>query len=364
MENDVIVNVPLNDFGTTDFQTITEIPLEEKKIEEKEPEKVEEVETEKPKEEVSEITLDLNEESNSSNVIEIDLMSKAEELLGSDYLDSVVVNDIPAREYITDIETLLDLVKEKHQDEINGLKESSVSLANLDQIQKDIVNIVAKGGNPTELLLLQQNYLQPLSDIDIETEEGQIEAIRIYLEDKGNSDDMIDILIEGFKAKGILEDKGIEAKESLDKKYKAKIEEVARQEQERLETLQKQHKQYIKDITAELKSMGYNDKAVKEFKEFATEIKSRGDNSTARMTDMDAMYLELRNNPKTAIDLILYLKNPEEFKKAVSKKETTKTHIESAKKIVISKVGKSSSSKTPYERKLERNDGVIAEIPL
>ena len=362
-ENEVIINVPLSDFGTTDFTPITEIPLNGEKVEVEE-EKVEEAKAPENVEEHKEVIAEVTTKETTPEYIELDLLSKAEELLGSEYLDELLVNDIPAREYITDVDTLLDLVQEKHKEELATLKESSVSLTNLDQIQKDIVNIVAKGGNPTELLILQKDYLQPLSDIDIETEEGQIEAIRIDLEDKGNSEDMIDILIEGFKAKGILEDKGIEAKEALDKKYKSKIEEVARQEQERLVNLEKQHKQYVKNISSALKAKGYNDKTVKEFKEFATEVKSLGENSTARMTEMDAKYLELRNNPETVIDLILYFKNPEEFKKSVSKQEVTKTHIENAKKIVISRTGKTSSSKTAYEQRLENNNGIIAEIPL
>lgn len=360
-ENDVIVNVPLEDFGTTDFTTIAELPLDDKVEEKQEP--IKEVKEDK-QEELEEVIAEIATQE-APEYSEVDLIAKAEEVLGADYLDGLEVNGVPAKEYITDFDTLLDLINEKHKEELNSIKETSVSLANLDQVQKDIVNIVAKGGNPTELLILQKDYLQPLSDIDIETEEGQIEAIRIDLEDKGNSEDMIDILIEGFKAKGILEDKGIEAKEALDKKYKDRIDKVAKQEQDRLDNLQKQHKQYVKDIASALKAKGYNDKAVKEFKEFATEVKSLGENSTARMTEMDAKYLELRNNPETAIDLILYFNNPEEFKKTVSKQEVTKSHIETAKKIVISRTGKnSSSSKTAYEQKLERKDGIIAEIPL
>lgn len=364
---DVIINVPLDDYGTTDFTDKVELPLSEDK------EKVDVLENNADKDTTNNSQEDIPVDVapiDSVDTINTELLEKAERFLGSEYLDNSFVEDdegnkISAKDYIKDIDTLLDIVSAKYEDDLGNIKSNSVSTENLDQIQKDIVNIVAKGGNPLELISLQKDYLQPLSEIDIETEEGQIEAIRIDLEDKGNTEDVIDILIEGYKAKGILEEKGIASKETLDKKYKDRIEEVAKQEEQRLLNLEKQHKEYVKSITSELKSLGYNDKTVKDFKEFATVIKSRGDNSTARMTDMDSAYLEARNNPKTAIDLILYLKNPEEFKKTVSKQEVSKNNLETSKKIVISKTSRSNSSgKTAYEQRLEEKNGTIAVIPV
>lgn len=294
-------------------------------------------------------------------------VNKAKELLGEGFEDISITSggvEIPANEYVKDVDTLMEVVTLQHEYEMERLKSSSVSTENLDQLQKDIVNIVAKGGNPLELIKLHTEVVTPVTQIDISTEEGQADMVASYMREIGNTaEDDIEILIEGFKNKGILEDKAIDAQSKLQEKHKSKIEKANEDELNRIEKLKKDQKEYKSGLKDVFKTnFSLNDKATKEFVSYATEVKQK-EGESGYTTDMDTEYLRRRRNPEESAKLALFFKDESKYNELVSKKEVNKTQAEISKKVFMSsKDKKGGSNQTKLEAKIQEDGEILIAI--
>lgn len=297
-----------------------------------------------------EIEVTQNEEKEIEEVLVIetnigaeDYIEKARKILGDDFENISIEVDgetVSLEEYITDLDRLIEVLENKYNSEKEEIKKSSINVEKLSGISKDIVEIIAKGGNPSSLLKLQQDYIEPFNTIDLDTEDGQIEAVRTLETLKGRfSDDDIDILIEGYKTKGILEEKSKTAYDEIEKSYKAHIDKIKQEENTRLEQIQKAQKEFKKSVKTKFEELGFNDKTIKEYVNFSAEVKEL--ENGAKATEMEIAYSKMRQDPEKAPLLAIFLKDTEKYNEIVSKKKVVEKQKEISKMVFKSKANNS-----------------------
>lgn len=252
-----------------------------------------------------------------------------------------------------DLKTVVQLIKNKHEDELQEIKANSISTKNLEQAQKEIIDIIARNGNPNELIQLHKDFLEPLSQMDVTTEEGQEQILVEYYNQQRTDPADIDITIEALKNKGLLEDRAIKAKEALEKWIKSQIELKKKEAEEGIKNIEKAHKEFSKNLVETFKTKQgiTKDVQISKLKKFATEYVEDAGGNKSRLTAMDAEYTKLRNNPEEAAELALFFYDREEYLRVKTKEETNKDKLEVAKKITMTRLTKpANSNKSNFEK--------------
>lgn len=364
-EEDIILELPLTAFDNLEENSKPiEITLDETLDENIE--NLHSTNSERQVQENNSTEEESEEPSLSINFDQEAYISKAREILGDDF-DAIEYEidgkSIPLKEYITDLDRLLEVIEDKYKEEKEEIKKSSINIEKLSGVSKEIVEVIAKGGNPASLLKLQQEYIEPFSTIDLDTEDGQIEAIKTFEKIRGAySEDDIEILIEGYKIKGILEDKSKTAYDTLDKTYKSQIEKIKEEENKRVEEIQKAQKEFKKNVKAKFEELGFNDKTTKEYVTFSSEVKEL--ENGAKVTEMEIAYSKMRQDPEKAPLLALFLKDTDKYNEIVSKKKVVENQKEISKKIFKSKTNNSNGGTKLVNEERDKNSLPILEIDL
>lgn len=257
-----------------------------------------------------------------------------------------------------DFDSVVQLIKNKHENEVEEIKNNSISTKNLENSQKEIIDLIARNGNPNELIKLHREYIEPLSQMDITTEEGQEQVLVEYYTQKETDPNDIDLTLEALRNKGLTEDRAIKAKEVLETEFKRQVELAKDRAEQEIKNIEKAHKEFSKNLVETFKSKQgiTKDVQISKLKKFATEYVEDAGGNKSRLTAMDAEYTKQRNNPEQAAELALFFYDREEFLKVVSKKETDKSKLDVAKTLTLTRLAKSSNSdKTNFE-KLVDND--------
>lgn len=174
--------------------------------------------------------------------------------------------ETPLEELDIDEELFKEIVQSKIEEEKELASQGKVSTDNLSDFAKSIIEIEGNGGDVSNLLEMKKAYSDPLDQLDISTPEGKKEAI--YLRKKAanpdEDDQEIQLLIEAYEKKGILDEKAEAAESELRAGFEAAVEREkeasAKLKEEREELLKK----YRKDIKENLSSeFELNDKTIK-----------------------------------------------------------------------------------------------------
>lgn len=252
-----------------------------------------------------------------------------------------------------DLETVIQLIKDRQENEIQEIKSNSISTKNLENSQKEIIDLIARNGNPSELIKLHKEYIEPLSQMDITSEDGQEQVLVEYYTQKGTDPSDIDITIEALKLKGLLEDRAIKAKDILENAFNKQVEFAKERAEEEIKNIEKAHKEFSKNLVETFKNKQgiTKDVQISKLKKFATEYVEDAGGNKSRLTAMDAEYTKQRNNPEQAAELALFFYDREEYLKVITKKETDRDKLDVAKKITLTRLSKSSNSnKTNFEK--------------
>lgn len=365
----VISNMPLNFSDESDI--IFTSKLEDNLLEPDTSVKIEEedsIETDNTEESVNEVSEDLK----ITPAPQLDknyFLEKAIEHIGSNELENLEIRVgeelISATEYIKDLDTLLEVLDSVKAQELESYKSNSVSLENLDQINKDIITIVAKGGNPVDLIKLHTESIVPLSQIDTSTEEGQELAVKTLLELDNLSDRNIKIIIDGYKREGILQEEGEQAEQKLNERFKKEIERVKQDELNKIETIKTKQKEYKKELKKNvIEQLGLNEATAKRLTDFASEVKKM-DEGGISVTDMDLVYHQKRNDPKESVLLSLFLENREKYDEWVSKNKVNEVHKDISKKIIIAAKSKTpGSNKSILQAKIDEDREILTTAQI
>lgn len=241
---------------------------------------------------------------------------------------------------INDMELTPQTIKELIESKINAEKEKAsegkISMEGVSDLTRDLIEIEKNGGQIGELLQYKQAYTDPLDRLDLSTENGQMQAVELYLRGRQEKDDEIEMRIEIYKKKGILEEKAKEFETEIRGSIKAH---ATRVKEEAEETAKKRHelfKEYKKDLNEEL---------VAKYEMKDSERKRIVDLATKRGEDgeyeIDNLYKASRSNPEEVALLALFFSNREEFIRHLSSKAINNQRLKDQKAIRLGTTKKS-----------------------
>jgi len=265
-----------------------------------------------------------------------------------------------------DSETATELIKNFYSQELEAFKEKSVSVDNVDQDRKEVIDFIIKGGDPRKLIELQTE-LEDVKQYDLDNEADAEELVRKYYSYKADiSKEEVDAIIQGAKAQDSL----TKMAENASVKLTEHVDKLKNAEKENLENLVKAKKEalknYVKEFKTEVKNLGYTDKQYSAIVDFATKPVKRklNDGTEIEAYEMDEVISIIRNNPKDAVDLALFIKDkPMYLRKAFEKKEIEmKTDL--SKKVRIAKNFRSDSADTTKTTFEKNNKDYTNLLPL
>lgn len=259
--------------------------------------------------------------------------------------------EVRIEDIVLDTETFNDIVKAKIAEIEEKANQNKISAEGISEFTRSLIEVEKNGGDIKTLLEYKADYLDPLSTLDMETEQGQTDAIYLRLKASGRTDKEIEYTVKGYKADGILGEMAHTAKEELDTAIKAKVESEKKAAEENAKMLEDQMKTYKKEIKDNLSSFELKDSIKAKLVDYATKKDDKG------QYVLDNLYRQHRLDPKKASRLALFLADEEEYIKQVTKKEVTETKLEGARKL---KVIKSKTNSTTDLIQRNNDKGLIS----
>lgn len=258
--------------------------------------------------------------------------------------------ETPLSEIDIDGDLFKEIVQSKIDEEKELASEGKISTDGISDFAKSLIEIDRKGGDISQLLEMKKAYSDPLDNLDMSTVEGKKQAI--YLRKKAanpdEDDQEIQLLIEMYEKKGLLDDKAEAAETELRGALEAEVERrenaAKKAEEDRAELL----KNYRKDIKSSLTSQfKLNDKTVKRLVDMSTKADDKG------RFELDDRYAEFRRDPKKAAKLALLMLDEEEFVKQITSEEVKNEKKKSGRIKLRSKTGSSTEGGTAKKGKKE-----------
>lgn len=269
-------------------------------------------------------------------------------------------------EAVNDIETAISLIEDKYKSEINELKERSILIDNIDNDRKEVMEFIAKGGDPKRLITYQSE-LQDVKQYDLENEDDAEEVIRKYYSFKGESTtEEVDAFIVGAKAKGTL----TKMAEQASDKIVSYFEKQKEMEKENFDKLLKDRsdalKLYTKTFKEQLKERGFTEKKYDKVVDFATKsVKKKADNGGEYDEyELDNVIRTHRADPKLAVELAMFLMDKEAYLKDLLSEKEVELKKELHTKTRIARVLKSSGSDMNRTRFEENGKAFEGLVPL
>jgi len=248
-----------------------------------------------------------------------------------------------------------ELVKMKSTSELEELKKGSVSLKELSEERKTVINFIAKGGDPRELIKIHEQQSN-LREYNLDLEEDQIDILKEYYKVKGTDPEEAEMTLEGLKVKGKIAESAEKAATQLEKYFKdaedAQIKALDEARKVQKDALDKYSKEFKGKAKNEFPD--FDEKAIKTLSEFASKkIKT---DTEGEFYEMDKVYQQKRSHPDFAPELALYLKDREKFIEYITKKKVTEVKLDAAKKIGVLRLTNGSNSKINDKTKFEKNN--------
>lgn len=236
--------------------------------------------------------------------------------------------EIPLDDFDLDEDTFKDIINNKIQAEKEAALEGRVKVDDLDDLTQSLVELSRKGGDVRELLEYKAAYTDPLDRLDLSTKEGQREAIYLYLRGRQEPEEEIQLRIEAYEAKGLLEEKAKQFDGEIRGSIKNLVEQRKKEAEQLAEQKKEQLKSYKKEFGESLKSkFELNDKVREKLVDMAT--KPNKENKY----EMDLAYQSARSNPEEAAMLALWFTDREEFIRQISSKKVKEEQLKTVQKI-------------------------------
>lgn len=260
--------------------------------------------------------------------------------LWGDSFDTLVKENDEGEEVevsLDEIELDADTFKQIYQSQLDAVKEKvsqgKIAAEGISEFTKSLIEIDKRGGNVTEMLQMKQQIVDPLDTLDLDDPNGQKDAVYLYYKVQGTKTDKeIDILLKHYEEEGVLEDLARQAdsalREDANKRIEQEKEIAIEAEKKRTEMM----KSYKKDIRGNLdQKFQLKDTVKAKIVDMATKTDKEN------KFEIDKLYGEWRRDPERMSELALFLLDPEEFKKQISRDEVKNTKLETSRKLRLTK---------------------------
>jgi hypothetical protein len=280
--------------------------------------------------EITQPELENETEANTSILYKDTLKSVFGENLGSlvQEIDGVE-QEIALEDLEVDSELFADILKSKLEEAREEASKNKISSEGISEFTKNLIELDKNGGDVRALLEVKQAYSDPLEGLDVEIVEDQKEILYLRGKAAGQSDKDINLLIEAYEAKGLLESEAIEAEKALRAAIDGKMHQAIEAAKEATKVKEENFKLYKKDLKENLNKFELKDGAKAKLLDVATKPNKDG------KYEMDEAYNLWRMTPDKAAELALFLTDKEEYIKQVTKAAVKDKQLEIARKIKI-----------------------------
>lgn len=225
-----------------------------------------------------------------------------------------------------------DIVKAKLDEIRNEAKKDTVSTKGVSDFTKQMIEIDRTGGDVSKLMQAKESYTDVLDKLDLAEAADQKKAIVLRYKASGDtSDSDIEILIKGFEAQGVLAEKSETAEKEIREAVQKQVDLTLAQAKEKKSEEGKLLKEYEKEIVTNLDVFDLDPKLKTKIAKLTVKKDSTG------RYEIDNLYYQLKNDPKKAAKLALFLLDEKEYDKQVSRTTKKAMQLKGAKKLTLVK---------------------------
>jgi hypothetical protein len=265
--------------------------------------------------------------------------------------------EVSLEEVEIDEDTFREIVKSKLDEIKEEASRDKISVKGISDFTRDLIEIDRNGGDINELIKVKESFSDPLDELDLSTEEGQIKAIYLRMLAGGQDEDTIRRLIKSYKLDGDLEEVANKAEQELRGAMQQQVERAKQLAIENSEKRKSLLKSYKKDIKDNLSDFELNENIKNKIVQLATKEDENG------RFEIDRIYYSYREDPKKAARLALFLLDEDEFINQVTNQAVKNTKLNTAKKLKIV-TGSARSTSGPTLKENTNRFGGDGLIPL
>lgn len=343
-------------------------------VDEKDQVQGENQDVEKPKLEISEGELAVDEDSNTGTDGDKDTdqtdkgkipdthyyKELAKELIASGVWEEIDAfesedGEIPFEDAEIDKNTFIELQQYNIQRIKESAEQDKIDVSGVSEFGKKLIEIERNGGNVSDLVNLYQEVKNPIERLDLTKESDQSLAVYYKFAARGLKEDEIVEIIKGYKSSGTLSDKAHQSVNELNQAFDAKVEQERQAAEYRKMQEVESLKKYRKELGESLKKFEINSNYRRTLIDVATTQVNGG------RFKVDELYEETIKDPQKAADLIMFLTNKEDYLKAALDETLTETKKTMFKIRGIIPKGKTSPI-TSTERKEKGNDKTFLDL--
>lgn len=274
---------------------------------------------------------------------DLDYKQVISKLIDSKLIDSIDLledengEQISFQEANVDEETFVEILKQSISKEKDNVLQNKVSTEGISDFTKKLIEIEKNGGNVQQALESFNRFKNPLDGLNLENVTDQQAVLVLKYEAQGLGDTEIISIIEKFQQDGLLEEKANEAKNQIETAFNNQLEKINEDAIQRKKDNEEALKVYKGSLNDELKSFQLNESYKKKLVDIASKQDKDG------RFELDNIYSQMRRDPKTSAELVLFLTNKEEYLKQMTEKVVRDTKIDTMKTLKIVKRGNTSN---------------------
>lgn len=260
---------------------------------------------------------------------------KLKELIELGLIEDVQINigEEEGEEKVAFLSELEDLDKNSLEAIISNYKEAKdkelqekyISTDGLDERTRKYIELKKNGGDPSQLIQEEIQYVNPWQQLDLDDEQVQEYIVRQKLSLNPELDEEdIERKIAKFKNNLSLDTEAKKIYDEVQKNFDTKVEQTKKAQLEEIEKEKQYQKEFRKNISQELKTLIPNENVAKVILDNATKRDEHG------LTNTDKLYFDAQKDPKLYSEIAFFLNNREKFYEAVG----AKAKLKEAKKTV------------------------------
>jgi len=230
-----------------------------------------------------------------------------------------------------DKETYQGILESFKAEQDDKLKSNYVSVKDLNDTQKALINIIKTGDldKAKELFDNPQQLQEPFQGYDNDNDTHNEQVLGWYYRQQGHSEKEVSVLLQAAKEDLTLDTKASRIVEFQKNQFHENIKNQEQAVQKEKLAEQEKIKSYRKDLMTEFKSEEMTEGIAKKFVDVATKYNQDGD------LEIDTIYDEWMSDPKKAKELIYFMLDKDGYLKKATNETKRATHQEVLKKVHI-----------------------------
>jgi len=194
--------------------------------------------------------------------------------------------------------------KAQQKDEIAS---KYIDVEGIDETTKKLIEIKKKGGDISELLQTEVEFINPIKNLDLEDEAVQEYLVRQKLLHQGLKEKYVDSEIQEMKENLTLDSNAKEIAEEINKNYQTVVDKKLQEREEALAKQQEEQKAFKKEMSLAFKDLNLKESAYKNIVENTAKFDQYG------LTNVDKAFFELKKDPKKFAKIAFHILDEEAF---------------------------------------------------